>query len=93
MILIAESGSTKTDWVSIGSNKKVSTIGYNGTFHSSEFVLKDLIQSPLVDFANKVSQVYFYGAGTSALGAKENIHSAFSQFFTNAEIIIERDVR
>lgn len=92
MILIAESGSTKTDWVILGADKKVSTIGYNGTFHSSEFVLNDLKHSQLVDLANQVSQVYFYGAGTSALGAKENIYDAFSKFFINAEITIERDV-
>ena len=41
MILIAESGSTKTDWVLVNDeNQKTmyKTMGFNPFFHSSEFI-------------------------------------------------------
>ena len=41
MILIAESGSTKTDWVLVNDENQVTmykTMGFNPFFHSSEFI-------------------------------------------------------
>ena len=41
MILIAESGSTKTDWVLVNDENDITmfkTMGFNPFFHSSEFI-------------------------------------------------------
>ena len=41
MILIAESGSTKTDWVLVNDENQITmykTMGFNPFFHSSEFI-------------------------------------------------------
>ena len=41
MILIAESGSTKTDWVLVDDENQITmykTMGFNPFFHSSEFI-------------------------------------------------------
>ncbi len=46
MILIAESGSTKTDWVLVNDNNDISlfkTIGFNPFFHSSEFIANEIL--------------------------------------------------
>ncbi len=67
MILVADSGSTKTDWVGIlPSGEKVSfvTEGYN-PFVQSEAYMKDSISRATaahIDTA-AVEYVYFYGAG------------------------------
>ena len=45
MILIAESGSTKTDWVLVNDENKVrmyKTMGFNPFFHSSEFIANEI---------------------------------------------------
>ena len=66
MILIAESGSTKTDWVLVNDENQVTmykTMGFNPFFHSSDFIYNEIVSNS--DFYEKtrdVSNVFFYGA-------------------------------
>lgn len=68
MILIAESGSTKTDWRLIDKNKsvqKVQTPGFNPYFQSSEEIITELERS-LRPFVNEqVQHIYYYGTGVT----------------------------
>jgi len=69
--LLADSGSTKTDWILLQGSKvlkRLKTIGFNPYFQNKDQVsleilnhLKPDLQSEL----NKVGQVYYYGAGCS----------------------------
>ena len=47
--IIADSGSTKTDWVIIDSNseivEKINSMGFNPYFHSSEFIFDEVSDS------------------------------------------------
>ena len=69
MILIADSGSTKTDWCLIddhGRRKEISTQGINPFYQSDDeigHILNDELL-PLLDAeADSVNGVFFYGAG------------------------------
>lgn len=70
MKLIADSGSTKTDWCVISENDvalSVKTSGIN-PFHQSEQVIADILRGELLPQlapvgADRISEVHFYGSG------------------------------
>lgn len=95
MILVADSGSTKTDWRLVnddGSTSTFQTIGFNPYFITSASVLNELTSSKLVDIKNDVKQVFFYGAGCSTEANCKVIFNPFSTFFNNARVEVEHDM-
>jgi glucosamine kinase len=70
-ILIADSGSTKTDWVLLDNNNIIlqfQTIGFNPYFQSSEDIyteIKNKLIPVLHDQLHSISQISYYGAGCS----------------------------
>lgn len=67
MILIADSGSTKTDWSIVENGVKVKTVftkGINPFFQDEQEIAKELALSLLPEVkAYKIGSVRFYGAG------------------------------
>ena len=67
MMLIADSGSTKTDWCVILDNtpiKRIGTKGLNPFFQSEEEIQQELTHSLLPQLPDgTIDSVYFYGAG------------------------------
>lgn len=67
MMLIADSGSTKTDWCVILDNtpiKRIGTKGLNPFFQSEEEIHQELTHSLLPQLPEgTIDSVYFYGAG------------------------------
>ncbi len=67
MMLIADSGSTKTDWCVILDNtpiKRIGTKGLNPFFQSEEKIQHELTHSLLPQLPEgTIDSVYFYGAG------------------------------
>ncbi len=96
MLLIADSGSTKADWIlTDGKNvrKEFSTVGFNPFFHDKEFVIVELSKNAeLKKFASDVTEVKFFGAGCSSSDRNKIIASAFEHFFTNAKIWVDHDM-
>lgn len=96
MILIAESGSTKCDWLFYQGNQCVfetSTAGFNPYFHSEEWMVEQMQLNPqLVEVAQRVSSIYFFGAGCSAPNLKNQVSRSLSKLFTNAEIEVDHDL-
>lgn len=96
MILIAESGSTKCDWLFYQGNQCVfetSTVGFNPYFHSEEWMVEQMQLNPqLVEVAQRVRAVYFFGAGCSAPNLKNQVSRSLSKLFTNAEIEVDHDL-
>jgi len=95
MILIAESGSTKTDWRLIKADKTVenfSTIGFNPFFINEEDIFNELMESDLAPIKNNIRQVYFYGAGCSSLKNSLVIEDAFVSFFIDAKVEVNHDL-
>jgi glucosamine kinase len=98
MYLIAESGSTKCDWMlvdQLGNYVDLyKTMGYNPFFHSSEFIKDDLgSHKDLIHIADKVERLYFYGAGCENLNLNLIIKVALQSIFKNAKVFVEHDMK
>ena len=97
MILIAESGSTKCDWVALNPDgsefKRFSTMGFNPYFHSAPFMHEELSGNGVVSTIHgSVDFVYFYGAGASSESLKDIIHDGLKRVFKNATINVDHDL-
>jgi len=96
MIIIIESGSTKSDWRLIKDSNVINnftTIGYNPFFHNEDFIKDDLKKhNDICEIANKVKQVYFFGAGCSSNELKNVVYKGFSKVFINAVIEVDHDL-
>jgi N-acetylglucosamine kinase-like BadF-type ATPase len=94
MVLIADSGSTKTDWKLVSKTEVLAfnTIGFNPYHISSSEILVELKSSKLKSFSNEVTQIYFYGAGCSSKEKNELITIALTQFFIHAKVEVNHDL-
>ncbi|MGB0883619.1 MAG: hypothetical protein ACPG4W_05815 [Flavobacteriales bacterium] len=96
--IIADSGSTKTDWVIVNldskETKKIRTIGFNPYFQNSDLISQEVRKGfePLNDLLNQVDEVIYYGAGCSSSEKNIIIERALSPIFTNAKIKINHDL-
>jgi N-acetylglucosamine kinase-like BadF-type ATPase len=99
MILIADSGSTKTEWVLLENNiviKNFISDGFNPYFQSEKDVelnIKKQIlpELNLIDIKG-IEFIFFYGAGCSNPQNNHIIKSPLSNVFKNAKIEIEHDL-
>lgn len=95
MILIADSGSTKTDWVLINENaqSRYKTIGYNPYFINSENIYHSIMEKLAPEFEpSLVRQVFFYGAGCSTNANAAILNHALTRCFINSEISVGHDM-
>lgn len=98
MILIADGGSTKADWIAIDSTTKeelfrVRTMGLNPEMSPAE-VLSDRILNTfqLVQHKDSVKKVYFYGAGCGTAGGIKILKDVFETVFTKADVQVDEDM-
>ncbi len=94
MLIIAESGSTKTNWLT--ENKELfETIGFNPLFFSSEDIYTEMQKhKSLGALRGKVTKVFFYGASCSSDERNSIIAIAMKKFFQDAtEIKVDHDLK
>ena len=96
MLLVCDSGSTKADWL-LYDGKEVKgpfhTVGFNPLFHSTEFVFHTMqAASEFKEFADKVTEVKFFGAGCSNPSSKETVAAGLRSYFLNAHVYVEHDL-
>ena len=96
MILIAESGSTKSHWILCDENgsfhKEFKTIGLNPYFTKKNVIASKLRNVGVNEFNNEVKHIFFYGAGCSRVEKSNIIKDALKEIFTKANIIIKHDL-
>lgn len=97
MILIAESGSTKCDWVALnpdGTERiRFSTMGFNPYFHSAPFIHEELGGNATVaKIKGDIDYVYFYGAGASSESLKDIIKDGLQRVMPQAHINVDHDL-
>ena len=97
MILVADSGATKTDWCLIdekGERKAFTTIGLNPTYLVDGSVLDGEIACLAEDMrcADKVRKVFFYGAGCSDEENRQKIAKSIARHFVNADTEVFTDL-
>lgn len=94
MIIVADSGSTKTDWALINGveTSYINSEGYNPYYMDTNHIRKSVMESfPDATLRTDVLGVYFYGAGCS-LERKDIVYDALTICFINAKIVIESDL-
>jgi glucosamine kinase len=97
MILVADSGSSKTDWllaITPQETKQFRTSGLNPYFLTEKEIVKILQeQAPeMIAYAAKIKEIYFFGAGCSSPDRHEIVSNALSQLFTKSYISIDSDL-
>lgn len=96
MILIADSGSTKTDWRIIPTDGKITaikTIGFNPYFITSNEA-DTVIQDKLLPFISpqQVEQLHFYGSGCGKQDMKDKLEQILSKHFPTTSIHVDTDL-
>lgn len=95
MILIADSGSTKTTWVLTNKDTGVlqtcKTQGINPFYQTSDQILSTL-QSEFDLDKTKVSEIAFYGAGCANPEKNSIVEKALSSFFKTSNISVSSDL-
>jgi glucosamine kinase len=96
MILIADSGSTKTDWRLIDDEKKIhqfATEGINPYFVDAARAVEIIRSASFPAMLPGASpEIFFYGAGCKAEDKKQVIRTALNGLFPTAVIHIETDM-
>jgi N-acetylglucosamine kinase-like BadF-type ATPase len=96
MLLVADSGSTKADWILTRPDNRTvhfRTRGINPFFLSE----KDITQifhnaAEVQEYMDEVKEIYFFGAGCSSPDRREIISNALSKVFKNAFVSVDIDI-
>lgn len=96
MILIADSGSTKTDWALINGDHSVvrfASAGMNpNTTPDAELEHLLSAQETLLSHRQDIQRVYFYGAGCTGAENIRRMQQLLSAFFSSASVTIHSDM-
>jgi N-acetylglucosamine kinase-like BadF-type ATPase len=97
MILVADSGSSKTDWLLTLSKHEVRqfrTAGLNPYFLTEKEIIKIIHEQvpEMVAFAADIKEIYFFGAGCSSPDRHEIISNALSYLFPKPYISVDSDL-
>lgn len=96
MILVADSGSTKTDWILVSPGKPdtaFKTGGLNPFFLSDREMHKVIgKQENLLAEAENVKEIYFFGAGCSSPDKREVVSNVLSSSFKQAYVSVDSDL-
>lgn len=94
MILIAESGSTKTEWIISENGKAVchaETSGINPFLHDESTLKSTIEELPAMFFESKFDAIYFYGAGCISPQVNKKLVRLLYSFW-NTVIGVESDL-
>lgn len=96
MKLIVDSGSTKTDWISLSKEGKLifetHTLGLNPQVLDEHIIEERIINNyELYQNRKKITHLFFYGAGCGTEPPKELIKKVFESIFINASINVKED--
>jgi len=96
MLLIADSGSTKCDWVLFKNKEqepiKMRTKGLNPSILDKEKIEEILMNSAsLLQYKNEIKAIYFFGAGCNTSNTIELIETIFLNIFPKATSVVKED--
>jgi N-acetylglucosamine kinase-like BadF-type ATPase len=97
MILIADGGSTKADWIALDNGKneifRVRTLGLNPAVVAKEELSNRIVNMfQLINIKDQVEEIYFYGAGCGTIEPVEILKNILNSIFINAKIVIAEDM-
>lgn len=96
MVIIADCGSTKCDWLLVhgGRDQQLeNTVGFSPFFHTTAEIA-DIVKTQLLPKLNPadVEQVWFYGTGVHDEHRGEIVAAALRSVFPNAGVEVEHDL-
>lgn len=96
MILIADGGSTKTDWALVEGCEVVSLFSSRGMnpYNVSDAAMKREIEEKILPNINpdELEAVYIYASGCSAQVKQQEVRAWFAPYLPKAEIFVEGDL-
>ncbi len=95
MILIADSGSSKTDWRVLHEDGRISQhrgVGFNPYYQTSEDMAIEMRHDFLINLQSEIEEIYYYGAGCSSESRKKEVADALKTIFPQAEVNIDHDL-
>lgn len=97
MILIADGGSTKADWIALNEQKeevfRVRTLGLNPAVVAKEELHNRIVNMfQLISIKDEVKEIHFYGAGCGTPKPVAILNEVMQSVFKNAEINIAEDL-
>ena len=93
MILIADSGSTKTTWALVETGNKVVTEGLNPHFSSDEQILAAYaVVCDQFKIQNSEFTIYFYGAGCGDMQQAKRMKALLQEGFNTDNVSVETDM-
>ncbi len=96
MILVADSGSSKTDWlltIPEQGEKQFRTAGLNPYFLTEKEIVKILQEqaADIITYGADIKEIYFFGAGCSSPDRHEIVSNAISQLFPKSYVSVDSD--
>ncbi len=98
MILIADGGSTKCDWILLNNNGdqifKTRTKGLNPAVFPENMLEQRIEENPdLQEVKSTVERIHFFGAGCGTESPRKLLEGIIANFFTNAsEVLVKEDM-
>lgn len=98
MLIVADSGSTKTDWIIVDKNgnfTETSTIGFNPFFQNEDVISTEICKNEILSKnADLVENLVFFGAGVSSLNKQNIILGGLKKVFKKCKnISAEHDMK
>lgn len=96
MVLIVDSGATKSDWIALDDLGEqifmTQTLGLSPEVLTRDIIMERLANNfELSNHRKKVSQLYFYGAGCGTLRMQNYLKDIFNSYFVNAKVNVKED--
>ncbi len=95
MILIADSGGTKTAWRVIDKGRIVNDIetkGLNPYYRTPETIINVISNELFPNISSNIAEIYFYGAGCSNIEGCNKIRDVLHKTFPEAQIEVTHDL-
>lgn len=97
MILIADSGSTKTDWRAVTADSELTlnqTAGFNPMYQEADEIYNELRDALLPQLTDKQhpEAIYYYGAGCSSPERNKRVEDALRLAFPEALLYVDHDL-
>ncbi|SDL77718.1 hypothetical protein SAMN05421813_102114 [Daejeonella rubra] len=97
MIAVVYSGSRHADWKLAEKGKIISefkTPGINPFFNDENHITQFLNKNAeLINNAEKINRVYFFGAGASSKERQDIVTNALGNFFRFSKIVVDHDLK
>ncbi len=95
MIMIADSGASKTDWRIIGQEgaiEQAQSLGYNPYIQPEDQFDREIREVLVPQVTKPISKIYYYGTGCSSDKNRKIIRTTLERYFTGAHIEVWHDL-